>query len=98
MRLMRLDLPTLLRPEKATWATPRAASGGAWPIWPMAPANSTDLMRSGALGSNSKRLRLLLAAGLRRQDEQRRHPFRDALGRHHHLAHVGPARDVEHDV
>src|SRR4051794_6181802 len=44
-RLRREDLPTLGRPENATCRSPLTGSGWAWPIWPMAPANSTDLMR-----------------------------------------------------
>src|SRR5215212_1673020 len=46
-RLIRDDLPTLERPEKATWRRPLTGSGWAWPSWPMAPANSTDLIRIG---------------------------------------------------
>jgi Fe-S cluster biogenesis protein NfuA len=39
------DLPTLERPENATSGIPIADSGGACPGCPMAPANSTDLIR-----------------------------------------------------
>src|SRR4051812_32528170 len=47
-RLMSDDLPTFERPENATCFIPRAVSGCACPTCPMAPENSTDLIRMGA--------------------------------------------------
>src|SRR4051794_1605144 len=44
-RLISDDLPTLERPENATCGIPFVDSGCAWPICPMAPAKSTDLIR-----------------------------------------------------
>src|SRR4051812_32612200 len=56
-RLISDDLPTLERPENATCGIPFVDSGCAWPICPMAPAKSPDLIRKGVTKGRGAKVR-----------------------------------------